>query len=131
MRASDLFGSGSGSQSGVIDEEHLKRMTLGDRELERELLQIFVRQSATILDHITGHDPAAIAAAAHTMIGSARGIGAWRVARAAEELERVVTDGSEKALDEAIAALKSASLEVEAAIDARFVDPSRHISDCA
>jgi len=130
MRASDLFESRSDSQSGVIDEEHLGRMTLGDRGLERELLQIFVRQSATILDHVTGHDPAAIAAAAHTIIGSARGIGAWRVARAAEQLERVVAEGNEKDLDEAIAALKSASLEVKAAIDARLVDPSRHIANC-
>ena len=131
MSASDLLGSGSDSQPGVIDEAHLTRMTLGDRGLERELLQIFVGQSATILDRITGHDPAAIAAAAHTMIGSARGIGAWRVARAAEQLERVVDEGNENALDEAIAALKSASQEANTAIGARLVDPSRHISDCA
>jgi len=131
MSASDLFGSGSDGQPGVIDEEHLRRMTLGDRGLARELLQIFVRQSAATLDRIIGHDPAAIAAAAHTMIGSARGIGAWRVAKAAEQLECVVGEGNEKALDEAIAALKSASLEVKAAIDARLADPWRHISDCA
>ena len=130
MSASDPFASGSGSQSGVIDEEHLRRMTLGDRGLERELLEMFVRQSATILDRITGHDPAAIAAAAHTIIGSARGIGAWRMAKAAEQLERVVDEGNEKALNEAISALKSASLEVNTAIDKRFVDP-RYISDCA
>jgi HPt (histidine-containing phosphotransfer) domain-containing protein len=131
MSASDLFGSGSDSEPDVIDDGHLRRMTLGDRGLERELLQIFVRQSAAILDRIIGHDPAAIATAAHTLIGSARGIGAWRVARAAEQLERVVAEGNKKALDEAIAALNFASLEVKAAINARLVDPSRHMSDCA
>ena len=127
MTTDDLLGSGP----CVIDEEHLRRMTLGDRGLEREVLQIFVRQSATVLDRITGHDPDAIVVAAHTLIGSARGIGAWRVARAAEHLKRVVEGGDEKDLDEAIAALKSASLEVKKAIDARFVDSSPDISDCA
>jgi HPt (histidine-containing phosphotransfer) domain-containing protein len=131
MSASDLLGTGLDSQRDVIDEEHLSRITLGDRRLEREVLQIFVRQSVTILDRITGHDPVAIAAAAHTMVGSARGIGAWRVARAAELLERSVSEGAESDLDEAIAAFKSASLEVSAAIDARLVDPSDNISDCA
>jgi HPt (histidine-containing phosphotransfer) domain-containing protein len=133
MSASDLLGTGLDSQRDVIDEEHLSRITLGDRRLEREVLQIFVRQSATILERIAGHDhdPVAIAAAAHTMVGSARGIGAWRVARAAEQLERSVSEGDENDLDEAIAAFKSASLEVSAAIDARLVDPSDNISDCA
>jgi HPt (histidine-containing phosphotransfer) domain-containing protein len=129
MSASHRLGSGSDSQPGVIDEEHLGRMTLGDRKLERELLQIFARQSATMLDCLTGHDPVATATAAHTMIGSARGIGAWRVARAAEQLERAVDEGNEEALNKAIAALKSASLEVSAAIDARLVEPPQHISD--
>lgn len=127
----DLLGNGSDSQSAVFDEEHLKRMTLGDRALEREVLQIFVRQSATVLDRVSGHDPATTAAAAHIMIGSARGIGAWRVARAAELLECAAGRGDENHLDEAIAALKSASRELNAAIDARLIDQSPPISDCA
>ena len=53
MTASNVLESGSDGQPAVIDEEHLVRMTLGDRGLEREVLQIFVRQSATILDRIT------------------------------------------------------------------------------
>jgi len=122
MSGSDLLGNGSDSQSGIIDEAHLKRMTLGDRGLERELLNIFVRQSATILDRVVSHDPVATKAAAHTMIGSARGIGAWRVATAAEQLERAVGQGDEESVDEAIAALKSASAEVSAAIAARISD---------
>ena len=35
--------------------------------------------------------PAGIVTLAHTLNGSARGIGAWRVARAAEALERAAT----------------------------------------
>ena len=133
MTVSDPLRTGSARRTDVIDGEHLTRMTLGDRGLERELLEIFVRQSATILDRITGHVPdrAVTSAAAHTMIGSARGIGAWRVARAAEEIECAVQEGNQTALDKAIAALKSASLEVNAAIAARLSDPSHRLTDCA
>jgi hypothetical protein len=131
MSTSDLLSSGSGGSACVIDDEHLKRMTLGDRGLERDLLRIFVRQNATIFDRVSVHDPVATAVAAHTMIGSARGVGAWRVAAAAERLARAADEGDEKDLGEAIAALKFASLEVSAAIDARLADPSDRILDCA
>jgi HPt (histidine-containing phosphotransfer) domain-containing protein len=96
-------------------------MSLGDRALEREVLQIFVRQAAMMMGRLTGAEPALVAAAAHTLTGSARGIGAWRVARAAERLERVSAAGADT-LDAAIAELKAASLEVCAAIGARLAD---------
>ena len=38
----------------VIDENHLGRMTLGDRRLEREVLELFLRQSTIMLDRILG-----------------------------------------------------------------------------
>ena len=65
------------------------------------------------------------AAAAHTLKGSARGIGAWRVARAAELLEQAAggvagEDGRGLDLAEAIAELKAASLEAGAAIGTRL-----------
>jgi HPt (histidine-containing phosphotransfer) domain-containing protein len=106
----------------IIDEEHLQRMTLGDRQLEREVLQIFVRQTAIMLGRIADGEPAVTAAAAHTLSGSARGIGAWRVARAAEWLERASGAGSQRELSDAIAELKAASLETGAAIGARSGD---------
>ena len=59
----------------VIDDDHLRQMTLGDRGLEREVLEIFVRQAALMLRRISGAKPAL---AAYTLKGSARGIGAWR-----------------------------------------------------
>jgi HPt (histidine-containing phosphotransfer) domain-containing protein len=114
---------GEGSSPSTIDEAHLERMTLGDRRLEREVLQIFVRQSAIMIGRVANAGPAA-AAAAHTLIGSARGIGAWRVARAAERLERAIgaSAGAKDELDEAIAELKAAVLEASAAIGARLRD---------
>jgi HPt (histidine-containing phosphotransfer) domain-containing protein len=96
-------------------------MTLGDRQLEREVLEIFVRQTAIMLDRIMSAERALAAAAAHTLLGSARGIGAWRVARAAERLELAAGEaGSLTDMDEAIAELKAASLEACAAIAERL-----------
>ncbi len=103
----------------AIDGTHLSRMTLGDRRLEREVLEIFMRQSALMLDRIASGGSAA-AAAAHTLLGSARGIGAWRVARAAERLERAAAARSEADVAAAIAELKTASLEASAAIGSRL-----------
>jgi HPt (histidine-containing phosphotransfer) domain-containing protein len=119
----------------ILDDEHLAHMTLGDRRLEREVLEIFVRQSADtlalILDCIGSRDPAGTAAASHAMIGSARAIGAWRVAQGAERLERAAGTRNEQELDQAIAALKAASLEANAAIGARLADPANRTADCA
>jgi len=95
-------------------------MTLGDRKLEREILEIFVRQMSIMLERIAGADAARAAAAAHTLSGSARGVGAWRVAEAAELIEQAAVPRSDVALDEAIEELKSACLEASARIVARL-----------
>jgi HPt (histidine-containing phosphotransfer) domain-containing protein len=130
MTASRLLTAlASDRKTTVIDEDHLGRMTLGDRRLEREVLELFLRQTTIMLNRIVGAEPPLAAAAAHTLKGSARGIGAWRVARAAELLENAAGgDGGEDEswrdsghdLDEAIAELKAASLEASAAIAARL-----------
>jgi HPt (histidine-containing phosphotransfer) domain-containing protein len=101
--------------SGSIDHVHLERMTLGDRSLEREVLEIFVRQTALTLQRIAGATPARAAAAAHTLKGSARGIGAWRVARAAEVLELAAANGAD-AVAEALDQLTAATEEARAVI---------------
>jgi HPt (histidine-containing phosphotransfer) domain-containing protein len=109
------------SSPGVIDEDHLARMTLGDRGLEREVLEIFARQAMLMLQRIMGAKPPLAAAAAHTLKGSARGIGAWRVAEAAERLEHAVAAAdSEDAVNAAIAELEAASAEARAAIGTRL-----------
>src|SRR6202044_705864 len=96
----------------VIDDTHLERMTLGDRRLEREVLELFVRQTGIMLNRIAGAEPALAAAVAHTLKGSARGIGAWRVARAAEFLEHAASAlCGEAEVEDAIEELKAASLE--------------------
>jgi HPt (histidine-containing phosphotransfer) domain-containing protein len=70
-----------------IDLVHLARTTMGDRSLEREVLALFDRQATILIARMEKATPAGVATLAHTLKGSARGIGAWRVARAAETLE--------------------------------------------
>ena len=104
----------------TLDENHLGRMTLGDHRLEHEVLEIFARQNSLILKRIVGAEPGPVAAAAHTLKGSARGVGALRVARAAERLEQAATQADEDAMKAALVELEAASFEVCAAIAVRL-----------
>lgn len=109
------------SAPAVIDEPHLSRMTMGDRDLEREVLELFLRQSVLMIERIETAERKLAAAAAHTLKGSARGIGAWRVAAAAEMVEAAVAGAdTAQAFDDAVVALRSASLEASAAICRRL-----------
>jgi len=76
-----------GPASEAIDREHLARMTFGDESFARELLELFDRQAVNLLARMREGD-AGTAALAHTLKGSAGGIGAWGVARGAEACER-------------------------------------------
>jgi HPt (histidine-containing phosphotransfer) domain-containing protein len=71
----------------VIDRVHLARMTYGDSNLERELLELFDRQATILLARMRDSEAAALAALAHTLKGSAVGIGAVGVAEAAAVAE--------------------------------------------
>jgi HPt (histidine-containing phosphotransfer) domain-containing protein len=97
-----------------IDLVHLARTTLGDRSLEREVLQLFDRQSTLLIARMRSAAPGGIATLAHTLKGSARGIGAWRVARAAEALEFAGTSASD--VGGALDRLAAASDEARAVI---------------
>jgi HPt (histidine-containing phosphotransfer) domain-containing protein len=93
----------------VVDREHLSRMTLGDRSLENEVLRLFERQADMLIARMAMATPANIKALAHTLDGSARGIGAWRVSQAAKVVERAVTEDGD--IGAAVVALKSAADE--------------------
>ena len=69
-----------------IDLDHLHKMTLSDSALEREVLLLFVEQTADLMRALTSL-PDNAAVLAHTLKGSARAIGAFRVAEAAGALE--------------------------------------------
>jgi len=70
--------------AATIDRGQLARMTFGDRSLEREVLQLFDRQAGLLLARMRCGEPAAVAALAHTLKGSAASIGATAVEQAAE-----------------------------------------------
>jgi len=71
----------------AIDLGYLARMTFGDRSLERELLELFDRQASLLIARMRASDAPAVATLAHTLKGSACGIGASHVARAARAAE--------------------------------------------
>jgi HPt (histidine-containing phosphotransfer) domain-containing protein len=98
-----------------IDFTYLHRFTAGDRTLEREVLYLFAQSAPVYLaDMLAATDSKAWKAASHTLKGSARAVGAWRAARAAEMAEKLpfeaeadrrefLIDMAADAIDEAIA----------------------------
>lgn len=109
MQQQPANGKESGSCSGrPVDLVHLARHAMGDAELEREVLRLFVTQSLIYLERIKqAHDTTSWRAAAHTLKGSARGIGAWGVATRAENLEGLGFDPQAECCRHAISALES------------------------
>lgn len=87
---------GADDAAPAIDRTHLARMTYGDRGLERELLELFDRQAAILLARMRTADAASVAALAHTLKGSALGVGAGDVAQAAAAVEQAA-DATERA----------------------------------
>jgi HPt (histidine-containing phosphotransfer) domain-containing protein len=72
-----------------IDTGHLERQTMGDAGLKAEILGLYQRQARLALLRLTsacsaeeGRD------IAHSIKGASLGIGAWRVAQAATQLEQ-------------------------------------------
>ena len=102
---------------GPIDLGHLKRMTLGDDSLEREVLAMFSAQSARLIGTLAAL-PAEAGELAHTLKGSARAVGAFAVADAADALESVLAHGEDPT--EALAELADAVTQARTAIDAQL-----------
>jgi HPt (histidine-containing phosphotransfer) domain-containing protein len=100
---------------GPIDIEHLRRMTLGDTSLEREVLAMFSAQAVGLVGGLATL-PSDAGALAHTLKGSARAIGAFGVADAAEGLEALIRSGGDPA--QALAELTDAVARARAAIAA-------------
>ncbi len=100
----------------AIDIEHLSRMTLGERSLEREVLALFDRQAEMLLPRIRRGEPALAAASVHTLKGSALGIGAFKVAGAAEAVEQAKEAKEDAAIASAIDTLAVLLEEAKAEI---------------
>jgi HPt (histidine-containing phosphotransfer) domain-containing protein len=88
-------GRGSFPSKGrPVDLGHLAVQTMGDKELEAEVLSLFARQARHCLDRFAVEPAESRPAIAHQIKGAARGIGAFAVADAAEALEAAPGDAA-------------------------------------
>ncbi len=88
LRAAKAEAFGTTANMGAIDLSFLDRVTFRDRLLAREVLVLFGGQADSLLAVIAeAGDGRTRLEAAHKLKGAARGVGAFDVARAAEEIE--------------------------------------------
>ncbi|MBL4595616.1 MAG: Hpt domain-containing protein [Robiginitomaculum sp.] len=83
------------AKQSAIDLKHLHQYTCGDVQMEREIYSLFREQVRVWLKLlIADGDTEGWAAAAHSLKGSARGIGAHQLAAACEAAEAVIRAGT-------------------------------------
>lgn len=75
------------SRRRPVDLVHLARQTMGDRALEQEVLGLFLQQLSGMCDRMASGDAQVRRTLAHTLKGSARGIGAFGLAECASMIE--------------------------------------------
>jgi HPt (histidine-containing phosphotransfer) domain-containing protein len=77
-------------EPAVFDMEHFEHMTCSDRVLQLEIVEIFSAQAELWVHLLQPGAPAhSCRDCAHTIKGTARGIGLWALAAACEEAELV------------------------------------------
>lgn len=109
----------------VVDLEHLSKYTGGDRNLERELFQIYVPNGEEYLDAmqqaIGNGDDAIWRRSAHSLKGASRGIGAFPISNIAEEAEKL-QDGDSEERERLVGELRVALEQVRAFAERHFQD---------
>ncbi len=104
-----------------VDLKHLRRYTLGDWALEKEVLQLFLGQLPETIGSLRGAaTEKEWKVAAHTLKGSGRAVGAWRIARLAEHAERMLGPKNFDFRLEAVARIEDAAREARAFIVATY-----------
>jgi HPt (histidine-containing phosphotransfer) domain-containing protein len=120
-------GTAISASERPLDLVHLSRQTLGDRALEIELLGLFDKQAGQIMARLDSslccgdqkwrHD------LSHTLKGSARAIGAVRVAAAAQAYEDALAAGlKESDLEAYVLDMKQTVEEAQLAIRTLLAD---------
>jgi HPt (histidine-containing phosphotransfer) domain-containing protein len=101
----------------VVDLTHLRRYTLGDHKLEREVLDLFLAQlPATISALRAAASDQDWKMAAHSLKGSGRAVGAWSLANVAEQAERLPGVADLQRCGEQIDLIEQAAADVRAFI---------------
>ena len=109
--------------SRPVDLVHLSRYTLGERALEREVLELFCSQSFVYLERLrTAQSDSDWQDAAHSLKGSASAIGAWRAAEAAQRAEALSGETLIAARDLRLHDIESSLREAETYIGALLKD---------
>lgn len=105
----------------ALDVAYLTAQTLGDLELEIELLELFVAQARRLVPRLPIEDVIARADAAHLLKGSARAVGAQMLAAAVETYDQAgeTQQGTEKAAYQIVV---TALEQTEAAITLRLAE---------
>ncbi|MBB4001827.1 MAG: Hpt domain-containing protein [Aurantimonas endophytica] len=80
------------SRRRPIDLVHLARQTCGDRALEADVLGMLSRQLDTLLRRLDGAREEDRRQIAHALKGTARNVGAFRLADCAERYETALRD---------------------------------------
>ncbi|GAB4524138.1 MAG: hypothetical protein Tsb0019_26130 [Roseibium sp.] len=99
--------SGQTGHDAPIDLVQLATNTLGNRDLEVQVLHLFRSQSSSTLVRLAGENDIIIRMdLVHTLKGSARAVGAERVALVCETLENRMRSGLDAATDDLTAAVE-------------------------
>lgn len=93
--------------STALNLAHLREVSDGDIEFERELICAFLESASGLVHELSG--PGAIRAA-HTLKGSARSVGAVRVAELAADFEKRLQSGDSISIEPLLAALNEIAL---------------------
>ena len=120
-RAADAVPTAGTGCSRPIDLVHLARYTMGSRDLEREMLELFSGQAPVYFKRLAVADgDKAWREAAHSLKGSARAVGAWRVAELAEAAETLQSERLVGGREAALAGLRAAIAAADAYIVSLF-----------
>lgn len=108
-------GEPASGPDAPVDLAHLTRHTLGNRDLEREVLRLFAVQARMLVARMQeAGDEAALRRLLHTLLGSAKGIGAWGVAGAAERQQAALDEGAPADLPVLAGTVEEAEAFIEA-----------------
>jgi HPt (histidine-containing phosphotransfer) domain-containing protein len=113
--------SAQNAEAAPVDRAHLARYTLGDAALEREILALFLAHVPLAIESLKfASTDKEWREAAHTLKGSCRAVGAWRLGDLGLEAERLGGLGDRAACRAIIARIEEAAIEVEAYVAALF-----------
>lgn len=105
-----------------VDLKHLRRYTMGDAALEKEILGLFLQQLPQTIAALrqAASNERDWKMAAHTLKGSGRAVGAWHISRLAEHAERMAPGATPSPRLDAVARIEDAVREARSFLAATY-----------